>query len=375
MTFLYIFTDNLCVNRGQHTSHTCTHSDIDTSFIMKTTHVILGVIIVVPVFIYLVYKNTDIMSGPTQQREPLMVPVPIKMNPKVNNTNCIDNTFRSVYSYQSKWDVNTHVCNGCYDFIKTRLKTSYGDIPIYVYTPKEDKFVSSRIIQAGLFEAPKIHQLLTYLRSDPSLNFIDIGANLGVFTLNVAKFGRKVLAVEALNKNVQHLCLSVRDGHLQNNIKIIHNALSDKPGVTVNLGVDVNNMGGTFVDVEAENTKKVKKFWHLEIGGTYGSVNTFTLDNLLELKEIKDFKNVIIKIDIEGFEYRALIGGQKFFDSVNIKAVFMEWVFHKNATSGKGIIEFMMKRNFVPYLENGSRQIDPSKSASWDWNVLWLKKK
>ncbi|KAJ8303199.1 hypothetical protein KUTeg_019595 [Tegillarca granosa] len=341
---------------------------------MKTIHVILSVVMVVPIFIYLIYRNTEKISATVQQIEPLIVPEPMKMKTKVNNASCIDNTFRSVYSYQTKWKINTDVCNGCFNFVKTRLKTSKGVIPIHVYTPKEDKFVSSRIIQYGLFEAPKIDLLLKYLKSDPSLNFIDIGANLGVFTLNVAKFGRKVLAVEALNKNVQHLCLSVRDGKLQNNIKIIHNALSDKSGVTVNLGVDVNNMGGTFVDDEAENTKKVKQYWHLEIGGTYGSVNTFTLDNLLDLEEMKDFKNVIIKIDIEGFEYKALIGGQKFFDSINIKAVFMEWVFHKGTSSGKKIIDFMIKRNFIPYLENGAKELDPSKSEAWDWNVLWLRK-
>ncbi|KAJ8307258.1 hypothetical protein KUTeg_015342 [Tegillarca granosa] len=292
----------------------------------------------------------------------------------VNATDCASTSCNCVYSYQNKWEVNTEVCKGCFKFLKTRLKTRFGNTPIYVYDPKNDVFVSKSIIAKGEFDAEKIGQLLDYLTSDPNLNFIDIGANLGVFSLTVAKSGRKVLAIEALYKNVQRLCMSIRDGGLQSNLKVIYNAVSDKTGVVVNLRVDENNMGGTFVDLDAENTKKIKKENNLKIGGTYGSVTTFTLDNLLELDDIKYFKNVVIKIDIEGFEYKAILGSERFFDNVKIKAVFMEWVFHKGKESGKGIIEFMLKRNFVPYSDNGKNILNTSESDKWELNIIWKRK-
>lgn len=291
-----------------------------------------------------------------------------------NNTECKSPSCHCVYSYENKWKENTDVCKGCFNFVKTRLKTRFGNTPIYVYNPKNDVFVSKNIIATGEFDGKKIGQLLDYLIKDPTLNFIDIGANLGVFSLTVAKSGRKVLAIEALYKNVQRLCMSISDGGLQNNLKVMYNAVSDQSGMVVNLGVDENNMGGTFVDFDAENTKKIKKENHLKIGGTYGSVKTFTLDNLLELDDMKYFKNIVIKMDIEGFEYKAILGGQKFFDTVNIKAVFMEWVFHKGKESGKGIIEFMLKRNFVPYSDNGKTILDTSKADRWEWNIIWVRK-
>ncbi|KAJ8307111.1 LOW QUALITY PROTEIN: hypothetical protein KUTeg_015195 [Tegillarca granosa] len=78
-------------------------------------------------------------------------------------------------------------------------ETRFGNTPIYVHDPKNDVFVSK-----------------SYLTSDSNLNFIDIGANLGVFSLTVAKSGRKVLVFEALYKNLRCLCMSIRDGGLKN---------------------------------------------------------------------------------------------------------------------------------------------------------------
>ncbi|KAJ8307256.1 hypothetical protein KUTeg_015340 [Tegillarca granosa] len=181
------------------------------------------------------------------------------------------------------------------------------------------KYTNLLLLKRVGLKLNEIGQLLDYLKSDQNLNFIDIGANLGVFSLTVAKSGRKVLAIEALYKNVQRLCMSISDGGLQ--------------------------------------------------------IKTFTLDNLLEFDDIKYFKNVVIKIDIEGYEYKAILGGAKFFDNVNIKAIFMEWEFHKGKESGKGIIEFMLKRNFVPYSENGKNVLNTSESDKWGWNIIWKRKK
>lgn len=330
-----------------------------------------GVLITAGLF-YMSKKSSDIQSKSNQRDNVQLSPVRKKSNLK--DSNCIDHTFQSVYSYDTRWKVNQSVCYGCYNSVKTRLKTRYGDTPIHVYNLQEDVYISHELTKFGSIETGKINNVINHFTSDPTLNFIDVGANLGVFSLNVAKLGRRVLAVEALNKNVQHACLSIRDGGLQNNIKILHNALSDRSGMVVNLGVDVKNMGGTFVDFESDNIKKTKRQYGLIIGGTYGSVLTITLDNILELEEIKDFKNVIMKIDIEGYEYKALLGAEKFFDSVNVKAVLMEWVFHKQKSSGNGIAEFMRKRMYKPYSEDGVKQLDILKPETWgDYNVWWLK--
>jgi FkbM family methyltransferase len=84
------------------------------------------------------------------------------------------------------------------------------------------------------------------LESDPSLNFIDIGANLGTYSLSFAKLGRKVLSVDALNLNIEKLCSSVNQSHFEDRVYMIMNAISSRHE-TVSLAADDKNFGGTFI--------------------------------------------------------------------------------------------------------------------------------
>lgn len=192
---------------------------------------------------------------------------------------------------------------------------------------------------------------------------------LGVYTLSAAKAGRRVLAVEALDRNLQHICASIMEGSLQNNVHLVHNAITNGH-TTVNLGVDENNMGGTFVDVEASHIKKLKLG---RAKGTYGKVNTITMDDLLDLPVIRHFQKVFLKMDIEGFEARALQNSSKFFDKVNVSAFIMEWEFHSGQKTANEIIEFMTKRKFKPFsVSINMTPLDLAKNTSWGYDVLWL---
>lgn len=192
----------------------------------------------------------------------------------------------------------------------------------------------------------------------------------GVYTLSFAKAGRKVLAVEALYTNLQHLCASVMEGGLQDNVYLIHNAISNENTV-VNLGVDKDNMGGTFVDVDSSHIKYLKE--GRAQGGTYGQVYTITMDDLLDLPVMKHFQNVVIKMDIEGFEHRALEKAARFFEKINVKGFIMEWVFHRKYPTAKKIIDFMTARNYKPYKCSIKKiPLNVAESNKWGLDILWL---
>lgn len=280
--------------------------------------------------------------------------------------------FTNVYSMDlTSWSKNKEVCKDCKTFIQANLKTPFGDTPIFVYQASEDPWVSGILISSGNFEAEKSSVMFELLKSDPSTNLIDIGANIGVYTLLAAKMGRQVLAVEALDRNVQHICASVAAGGLQDKVTLVHNAISNSNGV-VQLGIDKNNMGGTFVDVDSTHIKELKLG---RAQGTYGSVHTIKMDNLLTIPGIEHFSKVVVKMDIEGFEAKAVEGASMFFQKINIVGFIMEWEFHRGQKSGEAIIEFMSKHNFIPHeLSNAKPKLDISKSASWGYDVLWLPK-
>ncbi|XP_033755041.1 uncharacterized protein LOC117337990 [Pecten maximus] len=282
---------------------------------------------------------------------------------------CPNSELKNVYSHDlTQWKLNEHVCKNCYDFPKATLKTPFGDTPIFIYPSENDIWVSGLIKRTGSFEAEKSNGIAALLKADSNLHLIDIGANIGVHTLTIAKMGRKVIAVEALDKNVQHLCASVAAGNLQRDVTIVHNAISDGH-TTVKLGVDKNNMGGTYVDVDSKHIKELKEG---RAQGTYGEVDTITMDDLVELPAFKNLSKVIVKMDIEGFEHKAVAKSEKFFKAVEVHGFIMEWEFHRKMASGNVILKTMKDLKFEPYrVENPSARLSAESSASWPYDVLW----
>ena len=158
-------------------------------------------------------------------------------------------------------------------------------------------------------------------------------------------------------------------GRLQNNVYMVHNAISDSKTV-VKLGKHIKNMGGTYVDDNAEYIKEMK---HGLAQGTYGLVNTITIDDLLDLPIIAGFQKVFIKIDIEGFEDRAIKMSHNFFTKIDVRGVIMEWIFHKGMDTAKTIIRFMQEYRFRPYSFNcWINPLNFNESATWPNDVLWL---
>ena len=99
-------------------------------------------------------------------------------------------------------------------------------MPIHVYTPEEDYWVSGNIIRQGMWDGILVRGIHDTLKNDPDVVILDIGANVGVFSLTVAKLGRHTVSVDALGGNVARLCRFMSDGNLSDHMTVVHNALS-----------------------------------------------------------------------------------------------------------------------------------------------------
>jgi FkbM family methyltransferase len=121
---------------------------------------------------------------------------------------------------------------------------------------------------------------------------IDIGTNIGIVALNMAKkVGKKgfVLGFEP-NKLTYARCMENVQLNAFENIKILNNALGNKSETMFLSEPDINNSGRNFLTTNHNSN----------------IVNVMTLDEVLQdrLFEKIDF----IKIDVEGFEYNVLLG-------------------------------------------------------------------
>ncbi|KAH3721106.1 hypothetical protein DPMN_064022 [Dreissena polymorpha] len=238
---------------------------------------------------------------------------------------------------------------------------SLANTPICVYDPKIDIYVSKSIITGGNWEGGNILTVIEILRRNPNLLFLDLGCNVGVYTLSIAKTGRKVIALDANRKNLEMLTTSLRKGNLTNMVTLIWNALSDK-AETVGFKEDLRNIGGLQMlsgvsDADAVSEEK--------------SSVSIVLDDLVPMFRNK---SLFIKMDIETYELKAMLGGKIFFKEVDIKFLFMEWFHHKDNDVGTRIIQFMTERGYKPFNPlQTSFPLQIENRKSWSGDIVWIK--
>lgn len=250
------------------------------------------------------------------------------------------------------WYDEEEICNPRDNFVRTQLKME-NSLDIFVYPTSVDKWVSGRIIREGKWEEDHIQKIYRILKSDPSMIFLDIGANVGVFALTMAMLGNQVVAIDALGDNVGRICASMRTNNLQDRMTIIHNALSYNRE-KVSLGKFHLNVGGTFI-----------KQMGVSANSDVIVIDTILLDDLLDLHMFKD-RRFVIKMDVETFEANVLKGAFEFFNNVRVEFVLMEFMAHKGKESGDFIVQFLKDFGLEPDVSN-------SNHSTWPMDVMFRK--
>jgi FkbM family methyltransferase len=136
--------------------------------------------------------------------------------------------------------------------------------------------------------------------------FVDVGANVGHYTLKAATYHPevKIISIEAHPKNYKALCRNVSCNRFSN-IITINKAVSDKKGkVTLYEHItDDNRVLTDDFSIQADHNKKSSVV-----------VDSDTIDNIL--KEIKIGSADVLKMDIEGAEVMALKGATETLDKL-----------------------------------------------------------
>ncbi len=185
------------------------------------------------------------------------------------------------------------------------VKSQYGDILINTNDCGIGKFISETQYWAS-DDLALIKSLIDFQLIDPSkkvIKFYDIGSNIGSHTLALSKiFGDKIQirAFEAQKEIFDMMKTTMTI----NNCPVIchHNAISDQANITLNIALPDynknNNFGGLEIlpPIHSDNFNMVKS--------GFEEVKTVNIDSF---DEPVDF----IKIDIEGMENKAIMGGQK----------------------------------------------------------------
>lgn len=142
---------------------------------------------------------------------------------------------------------------------------------------------------------------------------VDVGANIGSFSIYAASHGAKVFAVEPEPNNLNALRKNIELNRMSNLIKVIPLALGD---CAKEVTITDDGGGSTTKNLGAVGTK----------------VSQITLDKMFEDESIEAVS--VLKIDVEGSEVEIILGASK--ENINkCKYITMEFDIRTGARMGE----------------------------------------
>lgn len=159
--------------------------------------------------------------------------------------------------------------------------------------------------------------------------FIDLGANIGYYTLSLAKCGAQVIAVEPNPTTLNRLRFNLQINAFANNVTVIPHGVGDAGRFQLHSKGDLGS-----ANIRSNNSRKISD-----------SI-TITVKPLIEILNENNVETLSgLKIDIEGMEDRAL---RPFFDNAPKNLWPKCVVIEHNASDcwQENIIAFMLRNSY-----------------------------
>lgn len=206
-------------------------------------------------------------------------------------------------------------------------ESSYGSLVLYCNYPEYSEM-----------------RLLGKLLKPDSI-FLDVGANIGVYTLLAASKIKKgkIYSFEPVSTVVDILYQNVRINHLEDRVTIMDKVVSDHTGQEMFVIQEISE----YSHISSDQTLKVKP------------VPSIKLDDFFKLKKISFID--VVKIDVEGAEMKVLKGLERYLRLGKVGALIVELNKRNNfyGTDSNKIIDYLRSLNFRIYkLDEGINLID-----------------
>lgn len=161
-------------------------------------------------------------------------------------------------------------------------------------------FVDRQISFYGDFEIDQIDFLFAAIREHGCDLFLDIGANIGVYTVIAGRLATidRVIAFEPDPRNVRQLGANLLINSMVGSVEIVEKAVSNRTGPV------------PFDFFPDDSTGQSR----IEAGGAESTVDAVRLDDLIE----QNGATIFVKIDVEGHEPQVLEGMAKLLGSNRI---------------------------------------------------------
>ncbi|MDR6240320.1 FkbM family methyltransferase [Aureibacter tunicatorum] len=229
--------------------------------------------------------------------------------------------------------------------------------------------VGREIYKKGIYEERLSNFLLNDLSFEDNDIILDIGANIGWYSsllssqisenVHIHSFEPDPSNFSLLQANLAH--------NASSNVSAHQMGVSDKTE-TKNLHLYKKSNGGRHSLLDINGTETVE-------------INTISLDDFIEKNNIDPKRIKFLKMDIEGFEYFAFLGGKKALEFVPKMLVeYSPGYMRKGGIDPALCLELLESYNFEPY-DIGKIGEQPQKldrnfllERNNNMDILWIKK-
>ena len=180
----------------------------------------------------------------------------------------------------------------------------------FVLQPQIDVHVSGSMLNNGGIWESSLNALFDAVVSeakvkpeDKNVAVVDVGANVGAFSLYVASLGFRLYSFE-MQEKIYTLLETSRRVNNYHSMKLFHAALWNETGKEITFTPVIGNFGGTSIIHPGEGTSKM------------------TTTRLIELLPRRDF--FFLKIDVENAEAYVLQGISELLETGAVKNLVME---------------------------------------------------
>jgi len=258
--------------------------------------------------------------------------------------------------------------------IKTKKLLNNISTNICLHETKKDRYISGAFHNlTSIWEEQQVTRILQLLIRHPNLHFIDIGANIGAYTMYVAVIGRFVLDIDCFAPNLVRIRRAIQLMNLSDRVVLVQNALFTHSGQLLRLSIDTKNIGGQRTHISGNYSDKYRARNNSLTNNPY-IVKTITFDEVLPILIARGIRSALMKIDIEGSEGFVVESGSGVFNTLDIPFVQMEWkMVRRYADHVKAILDFFGKRNYDP-MTDLCTVLNPREYVLWPDEIYWLKR-
>jgi FkbM family methyltransferase len=220
-------------------------------------------------------------------------------------------------------------------FINKKIILDFCFCKFFVYPEKKDlsRWMARNL---NIWDKENIELILNIIKQKKYI-FLDIGCNYGAYSIPIAKN----------NSDIDVYCFDPSEKtlkRLEENIK-----LNNIQNITYfNIGIGEKEKYA-FFDDNIENFKNSGSF-QINNSNLGKKIKINSIDNLIDQNLIKPDKNIVIKMDIEGYEFYALQGLQETINRFDV-IIFFEF--------SKKIIENhkSLEKDFLKFIQSNDLKI------------------